>query len=257
MTFLQLYGEQLSKLLSSSDFSSLFTTARRQSEINDAAEWFVTQTECVTRDVTVALVDGDSSVNLRTAVADDDLLWFAKRGPEIRITRVADGFVTTSAGHDFVRTTVEALNRDVPNWRSDSDGTPRAWYTYKNGADQYLGFYPGLSLSAGYTAVLVLPYVARPATMAVDGDIPFTVNGGDADPTLTPWHDAIAMKAASELELYRKDTQRSGQLNQMAMGRVMDYLDKQRAPGGRSVQMPRRGSVRWAGQRAVKETVTV
>jgi hypothetical protein len=83
------------------------------------------------------------------------------------------------------------------------------------------------------------------------------VAGGVTDNTLTPWFDALEIKAASELELLRKDSVRSAQLMQLAMARVMDYTDKQRVPGGKRIQSAtRRGRSQWRGRHAVRETET-
>lgn len=255
--FADLYGDGLDKALSSSDRLNLFTTAKRKAEINAAVEWFVTQTECVIRNVTLAITDNTSTLNLRTLVTNADLLWIAKRGPQVRLTRTSDGYVTTIAGKDLPRTSIEILDRDVPNWQAETMATPRGWYLYNDGGEEYFGLFPPMQVSTGYTASLVLPYVVRPATMTADADVPFTVTGGNPDLTLSPWYDGVVFKAASELELLRKDLNRSQALNQLAMGRVMDYLDKQRVPGGKSIQMPNlRPRSRWQAPRTVRETVT-
>lgn len=255
--FLGIYGSGIDKQLSSADRLNLFTTEKRKEETNNAVEWFVMQTECVQRYATIALADNASSVNLRTAITDEDFLFVAKKGARIAITRTSDGSVSYIEGREFKRTAVEILARDVPGWRAETKGTPRAWYVDKDGGEQYFGIFPPLEVRSGYTAALILPYVVRPAQMVDDTDIPFTVEGGNPDLTLTPWYDAIEMKAASELELLRKDSVRSERMEQRAMGRVMDYLDKQRVPGGKRVQqVVYRGRSRWQGPRAVRETET-
>ena len=258
MTFLELYGEELSKNLSSSDTTNLFTLVRRKLAINQAVEWFVTQTECVQRKVSLSMIDNTSQLNLRTLVTNADQLWIAKRGPEVRLTRTSDSALTVIAGKDLPFTTIEVLNRTVPGWQSELKGTPRCWYLERDGADQFFGVFPPLAVTTGYTAALILPYVVRPVAMTADSDTPFTVASGTADQTLTPWHDAIGFKAASKLELLRKDIPRSRAMDEQAMARVMDYLDKQRAPGGKFIQMAINYRSRSGFQtpRAVRETVT-
>ena len=64
MTFLELYGTELDRELGTVDRTQRFTTARRQAAINAAQVEFVKRTECLTRSVSISLVDGTREYDL-------------------------------------------------------------------------------------------------------------------------------------------------------------------------------------------------
>lgn len=258
MTFVDLYSTELDRVLSTSAQSTLFTEARRKAAINAAAQWFTVETECLRRVVEVTLANNSDGIDLLDSanIAAQDFLFIAKSGPEIEHTNAA-GTVTTVAGKDFERTSVEMLNRDQPGWRQADSSLPSSWYLEDDGTT-FLRWTPAIKLTSGESAIVRVPYVFRPAEMVADADVPFTATNGDAKTSMTPWYDGIVLKAASELEYARKDLDRSNLFMQQAQAQVANYLDKQRAPGGKRVQFKRRyyKARTWQGQRAVRETET-
>lgn len=238
MTFLELYGDKLDRELGSADRTSLFTTVRRKAAINDAQEWFVTQTECLQRTEAIELTDADGEVDLEAEIADADFLWIAKQGPEIAADPGGGGEIVYYAGESFKRTTVQELNRENSGWRNLDPGAPEAWYERNEGGQHIFGIVPPPSIPGAATWTLSVPYVVKAAAMSADGDIPFTVSS-NAKVSLIPWHDALVYYAASELEKLRKGLERSTFLRQQAESRILDYLDKRRVPGGKRIKLAR------------------
>lgn len=238
MTFLQLYGDGLDRELGSADRTGLFTTAKRKAALNEGQRWFVTQTECLIRTGSFSVSDGTSEYDLEAQISAGDFIKLAsKHSPEIWI---AESGVDTVhyAGDQFPRMDIDLLNRDIPGWRN-SEGYPESWYVRAEGGQQMFGIYPTPDVQAGETWTAKVPYVAEPADMSADADLPFTVSS-NAMLALEPWHDALLYYAASELEKLRKGTERSVFLFQRATARVQDYLDKRRVPGGKGIRMARR-----------------
>src|SRR3990167_8386798 len=123
MTFLELYGVELDREVGS-DSTTLFTTVRRKAAINAAQLEFVERTECLTRQTTVALVDGTQEYDLE---AITDFLRISKQGVSIRITD-SDANVRYIEGDDLTVTSVERLNQEAPGWRAVDAGTPTHVY---------------------------------------------------------------------------------------------------------------------------------
>ncbi len=233
--FVTLYGERLNRALSSEDTQRLFTTARRKAAINEAQQWFNTQTECLQRTESITLVDSDDQYDLEAEIADDDFQQIASQGPELTIA-YASGRTAYYTGDDFPRRTIAWLNQNLKGWRGLADGLPVAWYELKEGGQYIFGLVPAPDITGGDTWTLTVPYVVRPTAMSADADEPFTV-GGNALAYLEPYHDALELYAAGLLELLRKDEERSQRLKGLAMQRVLDYKDKHATkPGGQRVQ---------------------
>lgn len=238
MTFADLYGDRLDRELGSSDRTALFTTARRKAAINEAQRWFITQTECLTLTAEIALVDALGEYDLEDEILGDAFLQIAtKRSPHIKAVP-ASGDPVYLTGPDFTRRAVEWLDRYEPGWRGATAGTPAAWYERPEGGQRFIGLTPAPAIPAGAVWTLYVPYVVDAAAMVADGDLPFTVEG-DAKRSLIPWHDALGYYAGSELEKLRKGLERSAYLMKLAEGRVLDFLDKQRVPGGKAVTVAR------------------
>lgn len=233
LTFVGLYGTDLDRELGSSDRDTLFTTVRRKAAINEAQTWWVTQTGCLTRTGEIGVSDGVADYDLELELADEDFLWLAKEGAHLRQTP-ATGNETVLSGDQFRRRTKGWLDRYEPGWRTETAGTPRVWYPHDEGGQSIVGLVPTPDVPSGDIWTLFVPYVVKPAAMTADTDKPFTVDG---DPKLSviPWYDALVYYAASELEKLRKGLERSQFFRSQAEGRVLDYLDKQRAPGGKVV----------------------
>jgi hypothetical protein len=235
-TFVQLYSTRLDQELGSSD-TNLFTTVKRKAAINDAMRWFNTQTEALIRTGSFSVSDGTSEYDLEAQISAGDFIKLAtKYSPEVWIA-VSGQDTEHYAGDSFPRRDVEWLNRYELGWRNQ-EGYPSSWYVRHEGGTVMFGIYPTPDVQSGETWTAKVPYVAEPTDMSADADIPFTVSG-NALIALEPWHDALVYYAASELEKLRKGTDRSAYLLARAEGRVRDYLDKRRVPGGKPIRMAR------------------
>lgn len=237
-TFATLYGDKLSEALGSSDTSNLFTTARRKAAINDAARWWNAQTECLTRTAEIAVVDGTSEYDLIAGIADGDFLKIAKRGPVLKADPGGGETIIYYSGEDFERVDVAWLDDNEPGWRSAGAGTPSSWYEREDGGQRLFGLYVPPDVPAGATWTILVPYVVLLADMSTDAAVPFTISG-HARTDLAPWHDALPLYAASELEKLRKGIERSIFLRQQAEQRVLDWFDKIRVPGGKRLKVAR------------------
>ena len=70
MDFLTLYGTELDRELGTTDRTQRFTTARRKEAINAAQLRFLKRTGCVTKQTTIALVDGTQEYDVEATVTD-------------------------------------------------------------------------------------------------------------------------------------------------------------------------------------------
>lgn len=235
MTFADLYGQELDKVLGSASLE-LFTLAKRKYELNRAMEWFITETECCQKRGSFALVDAQAEYNLLDEIGDSFLGWTPTDVEVWAVnTNVSPNVTTYYAGDDFPQTTENQLNQFDPGWRSTTPSTPMSWYA-RNSAGQFiLGLNPAVDILSGWTWTAKVPYTTKATEMVAAGDFPFTVSG-DTYTNLTPWQDALALKAGSELELLRKGVERSQFLLQKAQARVIDFRDKTRVPQSRSAQ---------------------
>jgi hypothetical protein len=240
LTFADLYGERLSRELGSSDTVALFTPARRKAAINEAQTWFVTETGCLLRTAEIRVRSGVAEYDVAEEFDDADYLRLAEESPAFKA--VASGATPVYlTGDDFPRRTVEWLDRYCPGWRSQTvtSGTyPSAWYHRVNEGTDWIGITPTPMIPSGATWTVQVPYVIRSADMVDDDDQPFTVSGTTRT-ALAAYTDALPLYAAAELEKLRKDTQQSAVKRQQAEQRVLAYLDKQRAPGGKTVGVAR------------------
>lgn len=239
MTFSDLYGQELDKVLGSAS-TELFTMAKRKYELNRAMEWFITETECCQKRASFALSDGVSEYNLLDEIGESFLFWTPV---DVEVwgenTNVSPSVTTYYAGVDLPQTTENQLNQIDPGWRSTIPSTPLNWYA-RNSAGQFLlGIYPAVKIESGWNWTAKVPYTVKATEMVNAGDLPFTVDG-DTYTNLTPWQDALALKAGSELEKLRKGVERSQLLLQQAQARVLDFRDKTRVPQSRSAQFQRR-----------------
>ena len=235
MTFLDLYGNELDRVLGSSDRSQLFTIQRRQDAVNKAQRWFNVETSALWNTATIAVVDGQAEYDLQTLISDPNFLWMATQGPELLLTP-ATGTPTQIAGkNDFPRRTVQWLNNEDPGWREDESGTPYCWYLRPEGGKDVFGLVPAPKIPAGDTWTLTVPYVIDTTDMAMDSDQPFTSESVVAA-RLLPWYDALTYYAGYLLEQLRKDGDRRNDDLQLATGLIKDYLDKQGVPSARVIQ---------------------
>lgn len=235
MNFLQLYGEELDRELGSDDRTQLFTISRRKQAINMAQMRFVQDTECLIRQGTVALLDGIQEYDLEASF--QDFLQIARQGVEFVHTD-AQGKKTYASGDDLLRRDIHWLNRAEPGWRNASTGTPHFYYIREDGGSVFIGLVPPPKIGTGESAVLTVPYVARPADMVNDADEPFTI-GGNPKKSLEPWHPALVKYAAYLLEQFRKNLAVADKRLSEYASYVVDYIQKQRPRGGGHVQFAR------------------
>lgn len=233
MTFAQLYGEELTRELAAPDTSPMFTTVRRKAAINAAQLEFVKRTDCLTRQATLALVDGTQEYDLDALVAAD-FGWLSKQGPSIAIT--SGSTVRYLEGDDLEETSVERLNVDEPGWRAVSAGTPRQYYLRRDGGAIYLGFHPKPDVVGAETWAVLVPYVAVPADMSADADEPFTVSS-NARKDLRFWHRALVHYAAFDLEKFRKDVGRGSAQLQLFEIELQKYTATMKPKQGSRVRI--------------------
>lgn len=230
MQFSQLYGDELTRELGSSDTTQLFTTTRRKAAINAGQLEFVKRTECFVRQASVSLSDDTQEYDLDTLVTD---FWFiAKQGVSIAI--VSGSTVRYLEGDDLVQTSVERLNTEEPGWRAVTASTPLQWYLRQDGGSFYLGFHPKPSIDTE-TWTAIVPYVVIPTDLTADADVPFTVSG-NALQRLRPFHRAIVHFAAYDLEKFRKDQARASAQLQLFEAEVQKFLGSEKPRGGQRVR---------------------
>jgi len=232
MTFLQLYGEELSLQLSSddTDTNGLFPVTRRKAQVNAGMREFVRLTECVKKTGSIPIVDGTAAYDLEATLTD---FWMLsdRDGVVLEITD-GDGTVRRLVeGRDLFRTDKRRLDRERAGWRDAEPGTPRAFYLDDEGGTTLLGFYPAPDLADDETAVVKVPYVPHVADMVADADEPYTFSS-NAVLRLRPWHLAPVHWAAYKLEWARKQYGLAKEQLALFSALVKDYHDKQRVPGG-------------------------
>jgi hypothetical protein len=236
--FLDLYGARLDRELGSADRDALFTTARRKAAINEAQLEWVKQTESFTRQVSITMVDDTQEYDLEAVgiLSAQDFLWIAAQGAEYAWTD-ANGDVTYLSGETFPRRDVPVLNRHEPGWRNvEAVSLPTSYYLREDGGTTMLGLYPKPAIEVTESAVVTLPYVAKPTDMSADADVPFTVSSNPKT-VLVPWHQALVHYAAALLEPLRKGYQAEQRQRGLFAGLVADYLQRQRPKGGHDVMV--------------------
>lgn len=229
MTFVDLYGEQLDIQLSSADRTGAFATARRKREVNNGMREFVRVTECVKKNGTIAVVDGQATYDLEASFSD---YWFLSKAEGISIA-ITNGTTTRYLveGKHLTRVDKRRLDREHPNWRAATATTPKIIYIDEEGGTTLLGLYPPLDLQSGETATITVPYVPEVADMSGDSDEPWTF-AGNVVKRLRPWRLACSHYAAYKLEWARKSYTSAKEQLAFFNAFVKDYFDKQEIPGG-------------------------
>jgi hypothetical protein len=231
----QLSKERLSRELN--DVSTvLYTSTRRQEAINDALEEFCDQTECLIRQRSVSLSCSVTEYALlSSAVGSTDFMRLAPQGVEYLFTD-SNGLVTQLAGDDFPQRPIPFQNRVEPGWRQSTTPvqTPSGYYTRTNGGDVLIGLWEPPKIGSSQTAVLQVPYVARPAPMTSTNDEPFTVNS-TVRTDLRVFHRALPHYAAHKLLGLIGDQQGSIAQLQLFQSYVDRYRSQQRPRGGQYV----------------------
>ncbi len=244
MNFERLTKAELSIQLNNSDTSVLFTGARRQQAINDAAEEFADLTECLIRQSTVACSCNVSEYMLLSSGVlggSTDFTRLAKQGVEYHhVSSGASGRTRTVAGDEFPRRDIEWLNRAEPGWRESTTPCelPTGYYLRADGGNQLIGLHQPPDIGSSETGKLLIPYVARPAPMASTGDEPFTVNSS-VRTDLRIYHHALPHYAAYKLLPLIGDMQGANAQLQTFLGYVTRYAQNQKPRGGQHVTLAR------------------
>lgn len=239
MEFSHLWSSAVTQELGTSDSTKLFTDARRKQAVNNGMIAFVDLTECAIRQSTIVSSHGVREYNLLSTVnvPGGDYLRMANQGPEFHFTDTAS-HVQYITGEDFPRRDINWLNQYQSGWRSSTGGTPSAYYLRPDGGAMYFGFDTPPQIDAGESAKVLLPYVARPATMSASTDVPFTFSGLTRT-DLEPYHQAVAHYAAYELEKLRSDAAAVQTQWQLFTSYVERFIRSCRPKGGRQVRMVR------------------
>ena len=238
-TFKHLYSSALTLELGTADSTKLFTDARRQAAINNGLLAFADLTECLQRQSTFACshavreYDLNSSIN----VPGEDFLRFSKHPPEFVELDTAS-IATYRSGEDFPRKDIAAMNAYQSGWRESTAGDPTGWYERIDGGRRFFGFDTPPSINSSESAKVILPYVAKPAVLTSDTDVPFTF-GGLTRRDLEPFHQAATHYAAYELEKLRLNEEASQRQLQTFLGYVQRLVQTFRPKGGSQVRMAR------------------
>lgn len=240
-TFADLYMGQLDHELGTNDSNTLFTTSRRKHAVNEALRDFADLTECYVKTSTITCSNGVGEYNLLSTVnvPSGDFVRLAQQPPEYQHTDVSSN-VTYVTGDDFLRRDIVWLNAHEPGWRDSTGGTPTNYYLRPDGGALYVGLYPPPSISTGSseTAVLLLPYVARPSSMTDDTHTPYQSSAAIRT-DLTPYHQALVHYAAHQLEKLRRDDASSDRQLQKYIGYVQRFMMALRIRGGTTIRTAR------------------
>lgn len=216
----------------------LYTNARRQQAIQDAQEEFADLTECIIRQATISLSCSVTEYTLLSSgvlSGSTDFSRLAAQGVEYLHTS-SNGFVTQMAGDDFVQRPIQWQNRISPAWRGSTTPvlTPTEWYLRPAGGDLKIGLFQPPKVSTSETAVLQVPYVARPPLMASTSAEPFTIDGSVRH-DLRLYHRALPHYAAYKLLPLIGDAPGAQAQLQVFVGYVSRYTAQQRPRGGQYV----------------------
>lgn len=161
-------------LLLNDPSNTRFTAAEKQTKIQAAQEKFVADTRCLKDVSNVSVVADTASYDLPTDVMD--------------IERVA------LSGIELRRISKFELDRLTgANWSAD-DGTPGYYYVDLDPNNKKIYLYPVPQSGDAGTDNLVIEYVKIPPTLSTGTSVPL-----DAHTLLTPYHMALAYKAAYDL----------------------------------------------------------
>jgi hypothetical protein len=239
MNFGAMWSSALTQELGTADSTRLFTDARRQQAVNNGLLVFADLTECSMRQSTIVSSHGTREYNLMSTVnvPGGDFLRLSKQSPEYQFTNDT-GIVQYVSGEDFPRRDINWLNQYQPGWRNSTGGTPSAYYLRADGGAHYFGFDTPPEIDSSESAKVLLPYVAKPATMSNSTDIPFTF-GSTWRTDLEPYHQAAVHYAAYELEKLRVNEPAAQSQWQLFTAYVERYLRTTRHKGGQQMRSAR------------------
>lgn len=231
--FSQLWGDDLTTELGTSDTSVLFTDARRKHAINQGLRQFADLTECFVLRSTITVSSSAQEFNLNSSAVltgSSNYLRVASEGPAY-IKTDADGNQQIFAGdEDFPQQAIPTLDSSDEGWRSTTPGQPSGWYLRDHGGSQFFGLDCPADVSTSETAELVIPFVAQPSSMTSDTAIPFAVSTNYRR-DLVPYHQGLVHYAAHQMEKLRRDDERAAKQLEQFMGYVVRYNQQHRKKG--------------------------
>jgi hypothetical protein len=242
MNFAALYTDRLDEELGTDDSTRLFTTARRKHAINQGIRQVADLTECYIRESSITCSNGVGEYDVLSTVNTTaaDFVRLSKQEPEYRIVSSgSSGSTQYVSGKDFRRTTVQWLDEFEPGWRNSTGGTPQFYYERVQTGKRLIGLYPPPKVGTSQTAVLRLPYVARPSSLTSDTDVPFKDSSLATRNDFEPYHEAFAHFGAYRLEKLRVQPEQSNAQLQTFLGYVQRWLGALKPKGGTSVKPAR------------------
>lgn len=237
--FSHLYSSALTLELGTADSTKLFTDARRKAAINNGLLAFADLTECLQRQSTFACSNAISEYDLNSSVnvPGEDFLRFSKQPPEF-VSLDTASVATYLSGENFPRKDIAGLNTYESGWRESTGGTPTGWYERVDGGARYFGLDVPPLINSSESAKVILPYVAKPATLTADTAVPFTF-GTVTRRDLEPFVQACVHYAAFELEKLRLNEEASQRQLQTFLGYVQRFVQTFRPKGGTQVRTGR------------------
>lgn len=240
-TFEQLYTSLLDRELNqnSSLAGSPFASTNRQQAINDGYQEFAALTECWIRRASITVSCNTAEYSLSTL---SEFARLAAQGmPEYRLTSSGSSATTQIlAGDDFPNRTELWNSRYDVGWRqSTSVGLPRSWYLRADGGQLLFGLDTRPDVGSSETAVLMVPYIARPTAMTASTQVPFTDTNSRTRTDLEEYHQAFPHYAAYKLLPLIGDTDGAEKQLQKFLGYVQRFLQRMRPRGGSHVTVAR------------------
>ena len=239
--FSQLWGDDLTTELGTSDTSVLFTDARRKHALNQGYRQFADLTECFVKRSTITVSSSAQEFNLNssaTMAGSSGFLRIASEGPVYRKTDT-DGNQQIYAGESFQQRAIPYLDSADEGWRStQTPGDPSGWYLRDDGGSQFFGLDCPADVSTSETVELLIAFVANPSSMTSDTAIPFAVSTNYRN-DLYPYHQGLVHYAAHQMEKLRRDDERADKQMQLFLGYVQRYLQAHRKKGTNGVRTAR------------------
>ena len=236
--FSQLWGDDLTVELGTSDTSLLFTDARRKHAVNQGYRQFADLTECFQKRSTITVSSSAQEFNLNSSATlsgSSGFLRVAGEGPAYITTDTA-GTQEILAGEDFPQRAIPFLDATDQGWRSTSTpGDPTGWYLRDDGGSQFFGLDCPADVSTSETAELLIPFVVTPSSMTSDTAIPFAVSTNYRR-DLVPYHQGLVHYAAHQMEKLRRDYERADKQLTLFLGYVQRYLQAHRKKGPNGVR---------------------
>lgn len=223
MTFLELYGVELDRVLSTTDRTVLFTTARRQRAINAGMLKFVSMTKCTRAWGTIAMTDDVYEYDLVLYFPD----YIEMLGePSIKVVSSGGVYTRWIEGDDLPRTDPQLADRESPGWREWNSATPQGWYTRVDNGVTWIGTKYAPDITSGDTWTFYVPFLKKPTALANDLDYPYTLSGNVMS-NLSVYDEAIVYYAASLLEPLRKGYAQAANFGKQFAGVVAQFLQDQ------------------------------